>query len=83
MTIQAVGFDYAKQIEDPVRDDLVLAHRRAWERLAEDPELVNRKVMLLEFAHDTFEEAAERAPNKHNRENLARVRKKLEAALHS
>jgi hypothetical protein len=28
------AFDYAKQLEDPVRLDLVLAHRRAWERIA-------------------------------------------------
>jgi hypothetical protein len=35
MTTQALGFDYAKQIEDPVREDLVLAHRRAWKRIAE------------------------------------------------
>jgi len=35
MATQVIGFDYTKQIEDPVRDDLVLAHRRAWQRLAE------------------------------------------------
>ena len=47
MTTQALGFDaafdntfdnafdYAKLIDDPVREDLVLAHRRAWARLAE------------------------------------------------
>jgi hypothetical protein len=28
-------FDYAKQLEDPIREDLVFAHRRAWTRIAE------------------------------------------------
>ena len=35
MTTEAQSFDYAKQIEDPIREDLVVAHRRAWELLAE------------------------------------------------
>ncbi len=35
MTNEALRFDYAKQIEDPIREDLVLAHRRAWKRIAE------------------------------------------------
>ena len=35
MMTAAQSFDYAKQIEDPIREDLVLAHRRAWDLLAE------------------------------------------------
>ena len=35
MTTEAQSFDYAKQIEDPIREDLVVAHRRAWQLLAE------------------------------------------------
>jgi hypothetical protein len=35
MMTEALSFDYAKQVEDPIREDLVLAHRRAWELLAE------------------------------------------------
>lgn len=35
MSTDASIFDYAKQLEDPVRQDLVHAHRLAWERIAE------------------------------------------------
>jgi len=35
MTNETLSFDYADHGEDPIRHDLVLAHRRAWERLAE------------------------------------------------
>ena len=33
--VAAGCFDYAAKLADPVRDDLILAHRRAWQRLAE------------------------------------------------
>lgn len=35
MTTETLSFDYVQQVEDPVREDLVLAHRRAWDRIAE------------------------------------------------
>jgi len=35
MTIEAVCFDYTREAEDPIREDLVRTHRRAWERLAD------------------------------------------------
>ncbi len=31
----ALAFDYSTRLDDPVREDLVLAHRRAWQRLSE------------------------------------------------
>ncbi len=35
MTLSAPCFEYTNRLEDPIRDDLVLAHRRAWTRLGE------------------------------------------------
>ncbi len=34
MAAESLAFDYTTQIDDPIREDLVLAHRRAWARLA-------------------------------------------------
>lgn len=35
MTNEVLYFDYTQQPQDPIREDLGVAHRRAWDRLAE------------------------------------------------